>query len=115
METLLMMFQSSAATFFNPMTLLVVAAGTFLGLVFGALPGLSATMGVALLIPLTFTMDTTSAFGMMLGTYIGGMAGGAVSATLLNIPGTPSAVVTCLDGYPMAKQGQGAQALGWAP
>ncbi len=114
METILMMFQSSAATFFNPMTLLVVAAGTFLGLVFGALPGLSATMGVALLIPLTFTMDTTSAFGMMLGTYIGGMAGGAVSATLLNIPGTPSAVVTCLDGYPMAKQGQGAQALGWA-
>ena len=114
MDTILMMFQSSAATFFNPMILLIVAAGTFLGLVFGALPGLSATMGVALLIPLTFTMDTTSAFGMMLGTYIGGMAGGAVSATLLNIPGTPSAVVTCLDGYPMAKQGRGAEALGWA-
>ncbi len=114
MNTILMMFQSSAAAFFRPMTLIVVTAGTFLGLVFGALPGLSATMGVALLIPLTFTMDTTNAFGMMLGTYIGGMAGGAVSAILLNIPGTPSAVVTCLDGYPMAKQGRGAEALGWA-
>lgn len=114
MEMLLLMLQSSAATFFNPTMILIVAEGTFLGLVFGALPGLSATMGVALLIPLTFTMSPTSAIGMMLGTYIGGMAGGAVSATLLNIPGTPSAVVTCLDGYPMAKQGKGAQALGWA-
>ena len=114
MNTILFLIQNSALTLFNPIMILIVAAGTFLGLVFGALPGLSATMGVALLIPLTFTMTPTAAFGMMLGTYIGGMAGGAVSATLLNIPGTPSAVVTCLDGYPMAKQGKGAQALGWA-
>ncbi len=114
MNMTLNMFQGLSATFLNPGIVGVVAAGTFLGLVFGALPGLSATMGVALLIPLTFTMTPTSAFGMMLGTYIGGMAGGAVSASLLNIPGTPSAVVTCLDGYPMAKQGKGAQALGWA-
>lgn len=114
MNTILFLIQNSALTFFNPIMILIVAAGTFLGLVFGALPGLSATMGVAILIPLTFTMTPTAAFGMMLGTYIGGMAGGAVSATLLNIPGTPSAVVTCLDGYPMAKQGKGAQALGWA-
>ena len=97
MNTILFLIQNSALTFFNPIMILIVAAGTFLGLVFGALPGLSATMGVALLIPLTFTMTPTAAFGMMLGTYIGGMAGGAVSATLLNIPGTPSAVVTCLD------------------
>ena len=111
MNMTLNMFQGLSATFLNPGIVGVVAAGTFLGLVFGALPGLSATMGVALLIPLTFTMTPTSAFGMMLGTYIGGMAGGAVSASLLNIPGTPSAVVTCLDGYPMAKQGLGAQSL----
>ncbi|MGN0305871.1 MAG: tripartite tricarboxylate transporter permease [Lachnospiraceae bacterium] len=114
MDMMIRMFQGSASTFINPMMILIVAAGTFLGLVFGALPGLSATMGVALLIPLTFTMSPTAAIGMMLGTYIGGIAGGAVSATLLNIPGTPSAVVTCLDGYPMARQGRGAEALGWA-
>jgi len=98
----------------NPVTLLWILLGTFLGLVFGALPGLSATMGVALLIPLTFTLSPVVAIGMMLGTYIGGIAGGAVSATLLNIPGTPSAVVTCLDGHPMAMQGKAARALGWA-
>ncbi len=71
-------------------------------------------MGVAILIPLTFTLEPVDAMGMMLGTYIGGMAGGAVSATLLNIPGTPSAIVTCLDGHPMVQQGRGAEALGWA-
>ncbi|HHV64990.1 MAG TPA: C4-dicarboxylate ABC transporter permease [Peptococcaceae bacterium] len=102
------------ATLSDPLTMFMVLVGTFMGLVFGALPGLTATMAVALLIPLTFTLDPVTAIGMMLGAYVGGIAGGAVSATLLNIPGTPSAVVTTLDGYPMAKQGRGAEALGWA-
>jgi putative tricarboxylic transport membrane protein len=114
MDMLFMMFVGAADIFFNPTIILVVIEGTVLGIVFGALPGLTATMGVALLIPLTFTMDPVAAIGMMLGCYVGGMAGGAISASLLNIPGTPSAVVTCLDGYPMAKHGKGAQALGWA-
>ena len=106
--------QAVLATVANPYTLFLVVAGTFLGLVFGSLPGLTSTMGVAILIPLTFTLEPVNAMGMMLGTYIGGMAGGAVSATLLNIPGTPSAIVTCLDGHPMVQQGRGAEALGWA-
>jgi putative tricarboxylic transport membrane protein len=106
--------QAVLATVANPYTLFLVVAGTFLGLVFGSLPGLTSTMGVAILIPLTFTLEPVDAMGMMLGTYIGGMAGGAVSATLLNIPGTPSAIVTCLDGHPMVQQGRGAEALGWA-
>ncbi len=106
--------QAVLATVANPYTLFLVVAGTFLGLVFGSLPGLTSTMGVAILIPLTFTLEPVDAMGMMLGTYIGGMAGGAVSAPLLNIPGTPSAIVTCLDGHPMVQQGRGAEALGWA-
>ena len=101
-------------TIADPGLFLLIAGGTFLGLAIGALPGLSATMGIALILPLTFTMEPVNAIGMMMAVYIGGMAGGAVSATLLNIPGTPSAVVTCMDGYPMAKSGRGAEALGWA-
>ncbi len=105
---------SIIATITNPLSMVMVLAGTFMGLVFGALPGLTATMAVALLIPMTFTLEPVAAIGTMLGAYVGGMAGGAISACLLNIPGTPSAVVTTLDGYPMAKSGRGAEALGWA-
>ena len=101
-------------TITDPMCVLFVFIGTFMGLVFGCLPGLTASMGIALLIPLTFTMDAVTAIGMMLGCYVGGMAGGAISAILLNIPGTPSAVVTTLDGHPMAAKGQANKALGWA-
>ena len=101
-------------TLTDPLTILYVFIGTFMGLVFGCLPGLTASMGIALLIPLTFTLDAVPAIGMMLGCYVGGMAGGAIAAILLNIPGTPSAVVTCLDGHPMAENGQANKALGWA-
>lgn len=101
-------------TITDPVTLLAVFVGTLMGLIFGSLPGLTATMGVALLIPLTYTMNPVSALGMMLGCFVGGMAGGAVASTLINIPGTPSAVVTTLDGYPMAQQGRAGEALGWA-
>lgn len=98
----------------DPMALLWTFVGTFMGLVFGSLPGLTATMGIALLVPITYTFPTVHALGMMLGVYVGGIAGGAVAAVLLNIPGTPSAVVTTIDGYPMAQQGRAAKALGWA-
>lgn len=98
----------------SPMTMLMIFAGTFMGLIFGSIPGLTSTMGVALLIPLTYTMNPVQAIGMMLGCFVGGVAGGAIPAILLNIPGTPDACVTTLDGYPMAKQGKGAKALGWA-
>lgn len=98
----------------NIKALLWILLGTFLGLVFGALPGLSATMAVALLIPLTFYLEPVVAISMLMGAYIGGIAGGAVSAILINIPGTPSSVVTTIDGHPMAVQGKAARALGWA-
>jgi len=98
----------------DPMTLLMIFIGTFMGLTFGCIPGLTATVGITLLIPITYTMTDYLAIGMMLGLFVGAMAGGAVSAILLNIPGTPSAIVTTFDGYPMCQQGRGAEAMGWA-
>jgi putative tricarboxylic transport membrane protein len=84
------------------------------GFIFGATPGLTATMGVALFIPLTFSLQADLAIGVMIALYCGSMAGGAIPAILLNIPGTPSAVITTLDGHPMARNGQAAKAYGWA-
>ncbi|MCC8194517.1 MAG: tripartite tricarboxylate transporter permease, partial [Deltaproteobacteria bacterium] len=88
---------------------MVLATGA--GIVIGALPGLSATMGVALLIPFTFGMDPLTALLAMAGMYNGAIYGGSIAAILLNIPGTPAAVCTTLDGYPMAKRGEGVLAL----
>lgn len=98
----------------DPTAILVIFVGTFMGLTFGTLPGLTAIMGIALLIPVTYNLSPVAGLGMLIGVYIGGMSGGAISAILLKIPGTPSAVVTTFDGYPMAQKGNAAKALGWA-
>jgi putative tricarboxylic transport membrane protein len=90
---------------------IAMLAGTVIGIVVGALPGLSATMGIAVLIPLTFTMQPLVALGMIAGIYNGAMYGGAIPAILVRIPGTPAGIATVFDGYPMAQQGQGALAL----
>ncbi|ART64327.1 tripartite tricarboxylate transporter permease [Kushneria marisflavi] len=92
--------------------LLVIGGGTLLGLIMGALPGLTAAMAIALLLPLTFGMPPVMGMGMLLGTLCGAIAGGSVSATLLNIPGTPSSVATTLDAFPMARRGEAGRALG---
>lgn len=86
-------------------------AGTTIGIMVGALPGLSATMGIAVLIPLTFTMQPLVALGMVAGIYNGAMYGGAIPAILLRIPGTPAGIATVFDGYPMAQKGQAPLAL----
>ena len=91
-----------------------IAGGTALGIVFGALPGLTAAMGIAVLLPLTYDMPPVMGFGMLLGAYCGAVSGGSIAATLLNIPGTPSSVATTLDAYPMAKKGHAGRALGTA-
>ena len=98
----------------NPFAITMIFVGTFMGLTFGALPGLTATLGVTLLIPITYGLESYVAIGMLIGVYVGAMAGGAVASIMLNIPGTPSNIVTCFDGYPMCQQGLGAQAMGWA-
>ena len=95
----------------TPSNLFAVFLGTISGLVVGALPGLTVTTGIAVLIPLTFGLDPLFALGMMAGMYNGGSYGGAIPAILLRVPGTPASVATILDGYEMTKQGKAAYAL----
>jgi putative tricarboxylic transport membrane protein len=99
---------------FQVKVIAAIAGGTILGIIFGALPGLTAAMGIAVLLPLTYDMPPVMGFGMLLGTYCGAISGGSIAATLLNIPGTPASVATCLDAYPMAKKGEAGRALGLA-
>ena len=86
--------------------LFFIFGGTALGIAVGALPGLSATMGLAVVLPLTFYMSPAEGIIILLGMYVGALYGGSFSAILLNIPGAPPAVMTALDGYPMAKRGR---------
>lgn len=95
----------------DPLTLLILLSGLLLGLFFGALPGLSATMAVAILLPLTFAMDPDTGIAMLVAAYIGGVSGGLVAATLLRIPGTPSSIATTFDAYPLAQKGEATKAL----
>lgn len=99
---------------FNPIVLLYMVAGTAAGICIGALPGLTATMGVALLLPLTFGMDATSGILMLLGIYVGAIYGGSISAILLHTPGTPASAATAIDGYEFTKRGEAGRALGIA-
>ncbi len=85
--------------------------GTFAGIVVGCLPGLTATMALALLVPFTFTMPAMEGLIMLSGLYIGAMYGDAIPATLINTPGTPSAIATTFDGFPLAKKGMAQHSL----
>jgi putative tricarboxylic transport membrane protein len=89
----------------------VAVVGIVLGTIIGVLPGLGGANGVAILLPLTFTMPPTSAIILLTCIYWGALFGGAITSILFNIPGEPWSVATALDGYPMAKQGRGGQAL----
>lgn len=95
----------------NPGVLFAILSGTVVGIIVGAMPGLTATMAVALLIPVTFGMQPLVGLALMGGVYSGGMYGGAISSILLSTPGTPAAAATAFDGYPMTKQGKGGTAL----
>src|SRR5918996_1355881 len=92
-------------------TLLLMMTGLVLGIFVGVLPGLGGPNGVAILLPLTFTMNPTSAIIMLSCIYWGALFGGAITSILFNIPGEPWSVATTFDGYPMAQQGKAAQAL----
>jgi putative tricarboxylic transport membrane protein len=108
METLLALL----TVFTQPDLLLLVAIGTFAGIYIGAIPGLSVTMAVSILISFTFSWEVYPAISLMVGIYMGGVYGGSRTAILLNIPGAPSAIATALDGYPMAQRGEAGQAIG---
>jgi putative tricarboxylic transport membrane protein len=99
-------------TAFQPSMMLLCFSGAALGIVWAALPGLSTTMAMALLVGLTYNMPTEPAIIFILGTFTGSVFGGAISAVLINIPGTPDAVPTQMAGFPLAQKGQGGQVLG---
>ncbi len=99
-------------TVFEPLTLLYIIIGVAAGMAIGCLPGLTATMGVALVLPLTFGMEAAPGILMLLGVYVGAIYGGSVAAILIRTPGTPAAAATVLDGYEFAKRGEAGRALG---
>lgn len=98
--------------FTQPILLFFLAIGTFAGIYIGAIPGLSVTMAVSLLISFTFSWDMLPAIAVMIGINVGGVYGGSRSAILLNIPGAPAAVATTFDGYPLAQKGEAGKAIG---
>jgi putative tricarboxylic transport membrane protein len=95
-------------------TFLSLSAGVLIGTIFGALPGLTTTMAMALFVPLTFFMEPLIGIPFLLGLYKGGMFGGSVSAILISTPGTAAAAATVLDGYPLSQQGKAGKALNMA-
>ncbi len=90
---------------FVPTHFILLFVGVFMGIVFGALPGLTATMGLALLVPFTFTMSPAAGLIMLAGIYVGAMYGDAIPAVLINTPGTPAAIATTFDGFPLTQKG----------
>lgn len=96
----------------QPQLLLLVGLGTLAGIYVGAIPGLSVTMAVSILISFTFSWDVYPAISLMIGIFMGGVYGGSRTAILLNIPGAPSAIATAMDGYPMAQKGEAGVAIG---
>jgi putative tricarboxylic transport membrane protein len=110
----LLAFGQSVGNFLTPTSLFYVFAATLVGLIIGALPGLTATMGLALMTTLTLKMNSSQALLVLICTYVGAIYGGSRSAILLNIPGTPASAASCLDGYALARQGLAGRAMGIA-
>ena len=95
----------------NPMNILLLLAGNVVGMIFGAIPGLSGTLAVMLFMPLTYSMEAGAAIVFLLSLWVGGCSGAFIGSVLLGIPGSASAVATCFDGYPMSKSGKAGKAL----
>ena len=102
------------ATALSLQNLLYCFLGVTLGTLIGVLPGLGPVATLAMLLPITYTLDPTSALIMLAGIYYGSQYGGSTTAILVNLPGESASVVTCLDGYQMARQGKAGTALGIA-
>lgn len=105
-------FASALSTLLTPSVFLYLAVGVLLGTMIGALPGLSATMGVALITPVTFWLDKVDGFAMLMGLWNAAIFAGGITAILINTPGTPASITQSWDGYPLYKQGKGGLALG---
>lgn len=101
-----------STVFLDPFMIAANLIGVTIGIIFGALPGLTAVAGISLFLPITYAMKSSMGLSTLTAIYIGGVSGGLISAILLNIPGTPSSIATCFDGRPMALKGEAGKALG---
>jgi len=108
------MFVLGFSAILHPVPILMIALGVLVGIIFGSIPGLTGTMAIAMLLPLTFSMSAIDSLSLLMGLYIGAASGGLISAILLRIPGTASSIATTFDGYPMAQKGEAGKALGVA-
>ena len=107
-----LLFSAFSTVMLNPTNFFFVFVGITSGIIVGALPGLTATMGCALLIPFTFGLPPIQGLLMLIGIFCGGIYGGSISGILIRTPGTPSAAATLLDGYPLAQKGMAGKAIG---
>jgi putative tricarboxylic transport membrane protein len=108
------MLETVLLNIFNLPAFMAIVGGVVMGISFGAMPGLTSTMGVALLMPLTFPMEPHIGIMMLIGIFCGAIYGGSITAITINTPGTPSSAATLLDGYPMTLKGEAGRALGIA-
>lgn len=106
------LFLQGILTVGTPTYLLYILAGVTVGIIFGAVPGLTAVMAITLFLPVTYGMEAALGISLLAALYIGATSGGLISAILLKIPGTPSSVATCFEGHPMLEKGEGVKALG---
>lgn len=106
------LLQAGFGAVFTPYIFILITLGVAVGIVFGAVPGLSATMAIALCLPLTYTMGPAAGLSMLVALFVGATSGGLISAILLKIPGTPASIATTFDGGPMMEKGEGIKALG---
>lgn len=109
---LAMLATGFSTVFGDPLMILANLVGVIFGIIFGALPGLTAVAGISLFLPITYSMKSSMGLSILTAIYIGGVSGGLISAILLNIPGTPSSIATCFDGRPLALKGEAGKALG---
>jgi putative tricarboxylic transport membrane protein len=107
-----MVIEGLNSVLFSPSVLFFNLFGTLVGIIFGAIPGLSAVMAMVLFMPISFGLNTYEGISLLLGLYVGGISGGMISAILLKIPGTPVSMTTVFDGGPMADKGEAGKALG---
>lgn len=104
-------FYASVAGLLTPATMLIMLGGTLVGLIFGAIPGLTGAMAIMLMLPVSYAMEATTAIAFLICIFVGGCSGSCISAILLGIPGQNASIATCFDGYPMAKKGEVVRAM----
>ena len=97
----------------DPFALLIMLLATAVGMIVGALPGLGTVTALAMILPFTFVLEAPQAIGLLLAIYVSSVYGGSIPAILINVPGTPQSAATTFDGYPLARAGHAAEALGW--